>query len=78
MARSRTEQAERRRAEPDDSTPASTRPTCTATGLPAGLSISADGVISGLITETGTNTVTIRTTAAGTAPHDVTFVWIVM
>jgi Putative Ig domain len=58
--------------------PADARPTYTATGLPAGLSISADGVISGLVTETGTNTVTVSTAGDCGDSNSVSFVWIIM
>jgi Putative Ig domain len=53
-------------------------PTYAATGLPAGLSMTADGVISGTVTETGTSTVTITTSGAEDGSNSVTFAWIVL
>jgi hypothetical protein len=53
-------------------------PLYTATGLPAGLSISSTGVISGSMTEVGTNTVTIISTEDGDLPRSVSFDWVVL
>ena len=50
----------------------------TATGLPAGLSITAQGAIHGLLTETGTSTVTLSTQGSAGSPNTVTFRWIVL
>ena len=50
--------------------------TYSATGLPAGLSISAAGVISGTPTATGSSTVTVTATS-GTATGSTTFTWTV-
>ncbi len=49
--------------------------TFTAKGLPAGLSISRTGVISGSARHAGTKTVTVTVTRANSAPGRVTFVW---
>jgi beta-glucosidase len=46
-----------------------------ATGLPAGLSISRAGVISGKARHAGTKTVTVTATDATGAAGRVTFVW---
>ncbi|HWB35658.1 MAG TPA: glycoside hydrolase family 3 C-terminal domain-containing protein, partial [Rugosimonospora sp.] len=51
--------------------------TYTATGLPAGLSISASGLISGTGTAHGTSTVTVTGTNSSGAKASVTFVWTV-
>ncbi|MEY9944034.1 putative Ig domain-containing protein [Kitasatospora sp. GAS1066B] len=50
--------------------------TYSATGLPAGLSISASGLISGTPTTAGTSTVTV-TASSGTASGSTTFTWTV-
>jgi len=50
--------------------------TFSATGLPAGLSINAAGLITGTPTTAGTSTVTV-TAASGTATGSVTFTWTV-
>ncbi|WP_371618986.1 RICIN domain-containing protein [Streptomyces sp. NBC_00454] len=50
--------------------------TFTATGLPAGLGISAGGLITGTPTTAGTSTVTV-TAASGTATGTATFTWAV-
>ena len=52
-------------------------PTYSAAGLPSGLSMDAEGVISGTVTSLGTHTVTI-TTATSSLVRSVTFDWIVM
>jgi beta-glucosidase len=57
--------------------PATAGVTYTATGLPDGLSISADGVISGAATTVGTRTVTVHATGTAEASPNVTFVWTV-
>ena len=49
--------------------------TFTASGLPAGLTISADGTISGTATTGGTSTVTVTATDSTGASGDTTFVW---
>ncbi len=49
--------------------------TYTATGLPAGLSIDRDGVISGSATHAGTSTVTVTATDGSGATGTATFVW---
>ncbi|WP_405578829.1 glycoside hydrolase family 3 C-terminal domain-containing protein [Streptomyces sp. NBC_01190] len=49
----------------------------TATGLPAGLSISSSGVISGTATATGTSTVSVTATNGRGASDTATFVWTV-
>ncbi|MGH3375888.1 MAG: glycoside hydrolase family 3 C-terminal domain-containing protein, partial [Actinoallomurus sp.] len=49
--------------------------TFTATGLPAGLSISRTGVISGKARHTGTATITVTATDATEAAGTATFVW---
>ncbi|HTI25731.1 MAG TPA: glycoside hydrolase family 3 C-terminal domain-containing protein [Kutzneria sp.] len=49
--------------------------TFTASGLPAGLTISADGTISGTATTGGTSTVTVTATDSTGASGDMTFVW---
>ncbi|MFC0543075.1 glycoside hydrolase family 3 C-terminal domain-containing protein [Kutzneria chonburiensis] len=49
--------------------------TFTATGLPAGLTISGDGTISGTATTGGTSTVTVTATDSTGASGDTTFVW---
>jgi hypothetical protein len=59
----------------DDAVPA--EPTYTADGLPSGLSLDTEGVISGTVTSLGTHTVTI-TTATSSVVRSVTFDWIVM
>ncbi|MFE2428412.1 glycoside hydrolase family 3 C-terminal domain-containing protein [Streptomyces sp. NPDC059373] len=51
--------------------------TFTATGLPAGLSISRSGVISGTATSTGTRTVHVTATDSGGATDTADFVWTV-
>jgi beta-glucosidase len=51
--------------------------TYSATGLPAGLSMSADGVISGAATATGTTTVTVTAKDGTGASGSATFVWTV-
>ena len=51
--------------------------TYTATGLPAGLSISPAGQITGTGTARGTSTVTVTGTSASGARASVTFVWTV-
>jgi Putative Ig domain len=48
-----------------------------ATGLPAGLSMSANGVISGAATVTGTTTVTVTAKDSTGASGSATFVWTV-
>ncbi|MCX5208332.1 RICIN domain-containing protein [Kitasatospora sp. NBC_00240] len=50
--------------------------TYSATGLPAGLSISSSGLISGTPTTTGTTTVTV-TASSGTASNSTPFTWTV-
>ena len=50
--------------------------TYSATGLPAGLSISSSGLVSGTPTATGSSTVTV-TAASGTASGSTTFAWTV-
>jgi phosphatidylinositol-3-phosphatase len=50
--------------------------TYSATGLPAGLSISSSGVISGTPTAAGTSTVTV-TASSGTASGSAQFTWVV-
>ena len=54
------------------------RPRYSATGLPSGLSISADGVISGAVTSLGTHTVTLTATENARIPRRFTFDWIVL
>jgi beta-glucosidase len=49
--------------------------TYTATGLPAGLTISPSGVVSGAATSAGTSTVTVTATAASGASASASFVW---
>ena len=61
----------------DTDEPTHIRPMYSATGLPAGLSIDADGLISGAVTTLGTHTVTITTTGT-TDDRSVTFDWIVL
>ncbi len=51
--------------------------TYSATGLPAGLNITAGGLISGTGTTRGTSTVTVTGTATSGAKASVTFVWTV-
>lgn len=51
--------------------------TFTATGLPAGLSIGASGVISGTATATGTSTVSVTASDGHGASDTATFVWTV-
>jgi beta-glucosidase len=58
-------------------TPSGGNLTFTATGLPAGLSIGHDGVISGSATHTGTTTVTVTATDSTGAAGTATFVWTV-
>jgi serine protease len=50
--------------------------TFSATGLPAGLSISSSGLITGTPTATGTSSVTV-TASSGTASGSTTFSWVV-
>ncbi len=57
--------------------PATAGVTYTATGLPNGLSISSDGVISGIATTAGTRTVTVSGAGPAGASANVTFVWTV-
>ena len=52
--------------------------TYTAMGLPAGLSLTAQGAIHGLLTETGTSTVTLSAQGSAGPPKTVTFLWIVI
>ncbi|WP_052457146.1 glycoside hydrolase family 3 C-terminal domain-containing protein [Streptomyces sp. AcH 505] len=60
------------------STSAAAAVTFTATGLPAGLTISPAGVISGTATSPGTRTVTVTATDSGTGATDrASFVWTV-
>jgi beta-glucosidase len=54
------------------------RPVYTATGLPAGLSMDADGVITGSATETGLTSVTVSITGNYDGPSSFTFDWIVL
>jgi hypothetical protein len=61
-----------------DDTPVHGAPAYVATGLPSGVSISADGVISGAVTSLGTHTVTITTSDPARDPRSVTFDWIVL
>ena len=51
--------------------------TYTATGLPAGFSISPSGVISGAGTTHGTSTITVTGRASSGATDSITFVWTV-
>jgi hypothetical protein len=53
-------------------------PTCTAIGLPDGLSMSSDGVISGAVMSLGTHTVTVTAPDDYGDPRSVTFDWIVL
>ena len=59
-----------------DSTTGQT-PTFTATGLPAGVSISQTGLMTGTPTTAGTNTVTVTAQDAAGAQASTTFVWTV-
>jgi beta-glucosidase len=52
-------------------------PSFTASGLPAGLSISASGLISGTPTTAGTSTVTVTATDGNGASASASFVWTV-
>lgn len=54
------------------------RPMFTATGLPSGLSINADGVSSGAVTSLGAHTVTITSTENARSPHRATLDWTVL
>jgi beta-glucosidase len=49
--------------------------TFTATGLPPGLAISSNGVISGTASRPGTYTVTVTATDSSGANAHATFVW---
>ena len=53
-------------------------PTYSATGLPPGVRLGRDGMMSGRVTTLGTHTVTITTTAPQEVPRQVTFDWIVL
>ena len=53
-------------------------PAFSATGLPAGLSISPAGVISGTASTPGTSTVAVTATGAGGASDTASFVWTVV
>jgi beta-glucosidase len=55
--------------------PASSGLTYSATGLPDGLSINAEGVISGAGAKPGTSTVTVTATGTSGTPDSVSFVW---
>ena len=58
--------------------PADAEPVQPVTGLPAGLSMTARGAIHGVVTETGTSTVTMSARGADGRPRKVTFRWIVL
>jgi hypothetical protein len=64
--------------QPNGQTRANSQPRYSATGLPSGLSISTDGVISGAVTSLGTHTVTLTATENARIPRRFTFDWIVL